>query len=259
MNDAAHHPAGSTAPELRRPRGAAQHADPYEQRGAVLDDRICWSTVAGLSLIHVAGIVGMVWVVVHPSVGDARAGGVLYALCGLAITSGYHRLFAHRTYRASPPVRWAMLAFGAATFQNSALSWSADHRAHHADTDGAERSPRRHPGGLVRPRGLAVPPAGRRPPTSARLGDLWAVRSIRWQHRFYRRWRSRSGSCSRWRSPRRGAIPGAASSSPASSASPSCCRRRSPSTRSPTSSGTRRYDAAVVGTRQHVHGARHLR
>ena len=91
----------------------------------------------------------------------------MYTLCGLAITAGYHRLFAHRTYRASPPVRWAMLAFGAATFQNSALSWSADHRAHHADTDHDCRSACRHARDLVRPHGLVVPPArgvGGRPP-----------------------------------------------------------------------------------------------
>jgi stearoyl-CoA desaturase (Delta-9 desaturase) len=56
--------------------------------------------------------------------------------CGLSIMAGYHRLFAHRTYRAVAPVRWCLLLFGAASFQNSAAAWSADHRAHHADTDG---------------------------------------------------------------------------------------------------------------------------
>ena len=65
--------------------------------GSVLDDRVCWSTVAGLSLIHVAGVVGIVWVVVNPSLATLSLAFVLYALCGLAITSGYHRLFAHRT------------------------------------------------------------------------------------------------------------------------------------------------------------------
>jgi stearoyl-CoA desaturase (delta-9 desaturase) len=108
----------------------------------------------------------------------------LYLLCGLSITAGYHRLFAHRSYRASAGVRWALLVFGAATFQNSALSWSADHRAHHADTDGPG-----DPHAIVRGVWFAhVEWLFRRREASAdvtRLADLWAVRSIRLQHRWY--------------------------------------------------------------------------
>jgi stearoyl-CoA desaturase (delta-9 desaturase) len=104
--------------------------------------------------------------------------------CGLGITAGYHRLFAHRTYSPVAPVRWALLAFGAATFQNSALSWSADHRAHHADTDGAgdPHAVTRgawfaHLGWLFRRREASA--------DVTRLTDLSAVTSIRLQHRFY--------------------------------------------------------------------------
>ena len=110
----------------------------------------------------------------EPVGGDARAGGRdVHPVRPWRSPPGYHRLFAHRTYRASPPVRWAMLAFGAATFQNSALSWSADHRAHHADTDRRRRSPCRDTRDLVRPRRLVVPPArrvGGRPPVGRPVG-----------------------------------------------------------------------------------------
>jgi stearoyl-CoA desaturase (delta-9 desaturase) len=151
---------------------------------AVLEDRVCWSTVAGLALIHAAGLVGLMWVLTRPSAATIALALVMYALCGLAITGGYHRLFAHRTYRASPPVRWVMLVVGAASFQNSALSWSADHRAHHANTDRAA-----DPHAVTR--GFWFAHVGwlfRRRVASAdvrSLGDLWTVRSIRWQHRFY--------------------------------------------------------------------------
>lgn len=61
---------------------------------------------------------------------------VLWAgLCGLSVTGGYHRLFAHPTYRAWWPLRAFYLFFGAAAVQNSALKWSADHRVHHAQVD----------------------------------------------------------------------------------------------------------------------------
>ena len=145
---------------------------------------LCWTTIAGLSFIHLAGIAGLVWIVLNPSLPTLLMTAVLYVACGLGITAGYHRLFAHRTYSAVAPVRWALLAFGAATFQNSALSWSADHRAHHADTDGAA-----DPHAVTRGAWFAhVGWLFRRREASAdvtRLTDLAAVRSIRLQHRFY--------------------------------------------------------------------------
>jgi len=160
---------------LERPDTTAAHAPA---------SGLCWTTIAGLSLIHLAGIAGLVWIVVNPSLPTLVLTAVLYVACGLGITAGYHRLFAHRTYSPVAPVRWVLLAFGAATFQNSALSWSADHRAHHADTDGAgdPHAVTRgawfaHLGWLFRRREASA--------DVTRLTDLGAVTSIRLQHRFY--------------------------------------------------------------------------
>jgi stearoyl-CoA desaturase (delta-9 desaturase) len=145
---------------------------------------LCWSTICGLGLLHAGGVAGVVWIVVHPSLMTLVVAAAFYAASGLAITAGYHRLFAHRTYRTGAPVRWLLLAVGATTFQNSAVSWSADHRAHHADTDG-EGDPHAisrgvwfaHVSWLFRRRQASA--------DVSRLSDLWAVRSIRLQHRWY--------------------------------------------------------------------------
>ncbi len=59
---------------------------------------------------------------------------------GLAITMGYHRLFAHVAYKAHPIVQFAYLFFGAAAFEQSALKWASQHRDHHLYTD-TERDP----------------------------------------------------------------------------------------------------------------------
>ncbi|MEM7244800.1 MAG: fatty acid desaturase [Acidobacteriota bacterium] len=65
--------------------------------------------------------------------------GLLWFLfCGFSITAGYHRLYAHRGYEASWPVRLFFLLFGAASLQNSALKWCVDHRIHHRKTDQEE-------------------------------------------------------------------------------------------------------------------------
>ena len=145
---------------------------------------ISWGTVIGLGVIHAAGLAGLVYVILRPSLATAILAGVMYLLGGLSITAGYHRLFAHRTYRASAPVRWFFLAFGASTFQNSALSWSADHRAHHADTDGpgdphsiTKGAWWAHMGWLFYRRECSA--------DVSRLTDLYGVRSVRLQNRYY--------------------------------------------------------------------------
>lgn len=58
-----------------------------------------------------------------------------FVLTGISITLGYHRLFAHRAFKASWPVRLFTLIFGAAAFENSALNWASDHRRHHKHVD----------------------------------------------------------------------------------------------------------------------------
>ncbi|EQC43631.1 stearoyl-CoA 9-desaturase [Bacteriovorax sp. BSW11_IV] len=61
-----------------------------------------------------------------------------YFATGFSITAGYHRLFAHRAYKAHWSVKLFFLLFGAATFQNSCLKWATDHRRHHTNVDTEE-------------------------------------------------------------------------------------------------------------------------
>lgn len=58
-----------------------------------------------------------------------------YTLTAMSITGGYHRLFSHKSYDASFPVRLFYALFGAAAFQNSILKWATDHRIHHRFVD----------------------------------------------------------------------------------------------------------------------------
>lgn len=60
---------------------------------------------------------------------------VTFALSGFAITAAHHRLFAHKTYDASPVYEWFWLFMSALAGQMSALSWSNDHRIHHSHVD----------------------------------------------------------------------------------------------------------------------------
>jgi len=63
---------------------------------------------------------------------------VLLTATGFSITLGYHRLFAHATFRAKLPIRLFILIFGAAAFENSVLMWTSEHRRHHKHVDHEE-------------------------------------------------------------------------------------------------------------------------
>lgn len=69
------------------------------------------------------------------------AAGVLWALNGLSVTVGYHRLWSHRTFKARWPVRLALAVFGGMALQNSIRVWAARHRVHHRHVDDVERDP----------------------------------------------------------------------------------------------------------------------
>ncbi|KAI5308871.1 stearoyl-CoA 9-desaturase [Ascosphaera atra] len=58
-----------------------------------------------------------------------------YAMTGLGITAGYHRLWAHRSYTASLPLKIYLAAVGGGAVEGSIRWWSRDHRAHHRFTD----------------------------------------------------------------------------------------------------------------------------
>lgn len=61
--------------------------------------------------------------------------------CGLSITAGYHRLWAHKTYQAHPIIEFIFAIGGAFALQNSILHWSSDHRVHHKHVDDNDKDP----------------------------------------------------------------------------------------------------------------------
>lgn len=96
-----------------------------------------WTGIIYFSFIHIVGLVGTPLYFRH--VGVSLSEWVLFftylTLTSLAITVGYHRLFAHVTYKTNSLIQFLLLFFGAATFEQSALKWASQHRQHHQFTD----------------------------------------------------------------------------------------------------------------------------
>ena len=74
---------------------------------------------------------------------DVLVFGVMYVLTGLGVTVGFHRLFTHRSFATSRPLRAILGVLGSAAIEGPVISWVADHRKHHAfsDREGDPHSP----------------------------------------------------------------------------------------------------------------------
>jgi stearoyl-CoA desaturase (delta-9 desaturase) len=99
--------------------------------------QINWGPAIFLILYQVLLLVSLPFYFYYytPQLGTVIVSIALLYITGLSITAGYHRYFAHRSYRAKPIVEYLLLFFGTMTIQGSILRWSFDHRMHHAHVD----------------------------------------------------------------------------------------------------------------------------
>ena len=105
-------------------------------------DRIITGIVTALPVLSLGFVAWQLW---GESLGwnDVFVFATLYVLTGLGITVGFHRLFTHRAFRTTTPVRVALAILGSAAIEGPVISWVADHRKHHAfsDQEGDPHSP----------------------------------------------------------------------------------------------------------------------
>jgi stearoyl-CoA desaturase (delta-9 desaturase) len=59
----------------------------------------------------------------------------LYVIRMFAVTGGYHRYFAHRTYKTSRWFQFLLAFLAQSSSQKGALWWAAHHRNHHKYSD----------------------------------------------------------------------------------------------------------------------------
>ena len=123
---------------------------------------------------------------------------ITYALTGLGITVGFHRLFTHRSFKTARPVRALLAVFGSMAVEGSVIEWVSTHRQHHnySDQPGDPHSPHldEAPGwrGVLRGLGHAHVGwmlRGKDRANPARYAkDLLADRDLRWISRTFPLW-----------------------------------------------------------------------
>jgi stearoyl-CoA desaturase (Delta-9 desaturase) len=96
--------------------------------------RISNLTAVVLPFLVFLGSIVLLW---NEAVGWTELGifAVMYAITGFGITIGYHRLFTHRAFETSTPMRVLFAICGSMAVEGDVISWVSDHRKHHAFTD----------------------------------------------------------------------------------------------------------------------------
>lgn len=110
-----------------------------------MDGRKHYGFILASSILPLLGVIAAVALLWHRIVGaaDLIAFGVMYILSGLGVSTGYHRLLAHRSFKTYRPLRIFFASAGAMAGQGPPLIWTAHHRRHHrvADKPGDPHSP----------------------------------------------------------------------------------------------------------------------
>lgn len=145
-----------------------------------------------IAVFTLTACVALIWVPIEAllygfdmfEVGTAVA---LFIYCGMSITAGYHRLWSHRTYQTTIPVRIFYAIGGAFALQNSILHWTSDHRVHHKHVDDNEQDPysagkgfwHSHIGWMLREY------QANRYSDYSNCRDLQSDPVVMWQHKYY--------------------------------------------------------------------------
>lgn len=95
---------------------------------------------AVIVVLPLAGLATAVYLFWHRGIGwfDLGLAASLYVITGLGISLGFHRLFAHRSFRARRALRIALGVAGSMAAEGSLISWVSHHRRHHVYADQAD-------------------------------------------------------------------------------------------------------------------------
>jgi stearoyl-CoA desaturase (delta-9 desaturase) len=96
-----------------------------------------WKMVFFLTVIPIIGIFGTALYIYYNGIVWQELLLLLtfWFLSGMGITMGYHRLFAHSSYKTNIFVEWVLMILGSMAFENTILKWASDHRTHHSKAE----------------------------------------------------------------------------------------------------------------------------
>jgi len=147
------------------------------------DNEINWAHTILLTVTPLLGLFGLIFV--RPRWETLIFAFAMYLWTGLGITGGYHRLWSHRSYSASFPVRLMLCLGGAAAFEGSAKWWCRNHRSHHRYTDTDKDPYNAKRGFWWAHMGWMLVKQNTKKIGYSDISDLQKDKMIQWQHNYY--------------------------------------------------------------------------
>ncbi|XP_066549142.1 stearoyl-CoA desaturase b [Amia ocellicauda] len=159
-----------------------------EKEGPKPPRRVVWRNVILMSMLH-AGAVYALFLLPSASAATLAWSFICFMISALGVTAGAHRLWSHRSYKASLPLRMFLATANSMAFQNDIYEWARDHRVHHkySETDADPHNAVRgfffsHIGWLLVRKHPDVIEKGRK----LELGDLRADKVVMFQRKYYK-------------------------------------------------------------------------
>ncbi|CAG9771854.1 unnamed protein product [Ceutorhynchus assimilis] len=149
---------------------------------------IVWRNVILYGLVHIFGLYGLYLSFTSAKLATTLFGFIVYQLGAFGTTGGAHRLWSHRAYKATWPLRFFLMICQTISVQNSVIQWVRDHRLHHKylDTDADPHCPQRgiffcHAGWIMCRKHPDVKTKG----ALLDLSDLYSDPILRFQHKHF--------------------------------------------------------------------------
>lgn len=147
-----------------------------------------WPSVLGIIHVHLLTVYG-VWILFTKAMFLTSAFTITLSILGiLGLTSGAHRLWTHRTYKANVFLRVLLMIFQTLTGMGPIYDWVVDHRLHHAHY-GTDGDPYDHSKGFVFAHFIShtrsLSPYQEKLKEQIDVSDLEADSVVMFQKRFY--------------------------------------------------------------------------
>ncbi|XP_077352466.1 stearoyl-CoA desaturase b [Festucalex cinctus] len=183
----------STATTAEESRALAEDAfdDTYAEKtelGPRPPRTLVWRNIWLMVMLHAGALYG-VFLIPAACARTLAWTATCFFFSALGVTAGAHRLWSHRSYKASPALRVFLALANSMAFQNDIYEWVRDHRVHHkySETDADPHNAKRgfffaHIGWLLVRKHPDVVEKGRK----LELSDLKADKVVMFQRRHYK-------------------------------------------------------------------------
>ncbi|XP_037127103.1 stearoyl-CoA desaturase b isoform X2 [Syngnathus acus] len=149
---------------------------------------LVWRNIWLMAILHAGALYGVFLIPTAYALTLAWTA-ACFVFSALGVTAGAHRLWSHRSYKASTALRVFLALANSMAFQNDIYEWARDHRVHHkySETDADPHNAKRgfffsHIGWLLVRKHPDVAEKGRK----LDLSDLKADKVVMFQRRHYK-------------------------------------------------------------------------